>query len=106
MTATDETTSEMGTLPLMRDWSLLRQNLPRLRLQAKQRDVARCLVEGRSTQEIAALTGLAPSQVKLHVALILYLLSRLPPDPPEAVSIPKRPGPSPLKSGVALRLPD
>jgi hypothetical protein len=50
--------------------------------------------------------GLALPQVKLHVALILYLLRRLPPEAPETVSLPKRPGPSPLKPGIALRLPD
>jgi hypothetical protein len=50
--------------------------------------------------------GLAPPQVKLHVALILYLLGRLPPEAPETVSLPKRPSPSPLKPGIALRLPD
>jgi DNA-binding CsgD family transcriptional regulator len=90
----------------MRDWTLLKQHLPRLSLQGKQREVARYLVEGRSTQEIATLTGLAPRQVKFNVAMILYLLGRLPPDAAETVSIATRPGPSPLKPGIALRLPD
>ena len=106
MTATAETYVRDRTLPLMRDWTLLKQHLPRLRLRAKQREVARYLVEGRSTREIATLMGLAPPQVKLHVALILYLLGRLPPEDPETVSLPKRPGLSPLKPGIALRLPD
>ncbi len=90
----------------MRDWTALKQRLPQLRLRARQREVARYLVDGRSTQEIATLLGLSPSQIKLHVALILHLLRRLPPDTPEAVVLPKGPSPSPLKPGIALRLPD
>ena len=89
----------------MRDWSLLKRRLRELRLRPYLRSVARLLIEGRTTREIATMIGCTPQEVKLRVAAILYHLSRLPPDASEAADIPVRPSPAPLKSGAAFRSP-
>ena len=89
----------------MRDWSLLKRRLSELRLRAHLRLVANLLLEGRTTHEIATMIGCTQQEVKLKVAVILYHLSRLPPDESESAEIPLRPSPAPLRPGHALRLP-
>ena len=89
----------------MRDWSLLKQRLPELRLRPYLRLVANLLTEGRTTREIATIIGCTQQEVKLRVAAIFYYLSRLPPDASEPAEIPVRPSPAPLRPGHALRLP-
>jgi hypothetical protein len=89
----------------MRDWSLLKQRLPELRLRSYLRLVASLLIEGRTTREIATMIGCTQQEVKLRVAAISYHLSRLPPDASESAEMPVRPSPAPQKPGHVLRLP-
>jgi hypothetical protein len=89
----------------MRDWTLLKQRLPELKLRPGLRAVAVQLIEGRTTAEIAVATGNTFLQVKLKVAAISYYLGRLPPDSPASAAVAAAPDPAPLNPGYALRLP-
>lgn len=89
----------------MRDWTQLKQRLPELELRGVQKQIALHLIAGRASREIAVLMFLTQEQVKLHVLGILYLLSRLPPDEPAAVTVPIPRRPPSLAPGYALKLP-
>jgi hypothetical protein len=89
----------------MRDWALLEQRLPELKLRASLRAVAALLIEGRTHAEIGVATGNTLRQVKLKVAVISYHLWRLPPDSSASAAVPVVPGPIPLSPGHATRLP-
>lgn len=89
----------------MRDWTLLKERLPELKLSRELRSVAKLLVEGRTTEEIATTRSCSRQQVKLAIAAILYHLWRLPPDGSVPATIPRQPQPSPLLPGCALPLP-
>ena len=89
----------------MRDWTRLKQRLPELTLRPSLRTVATQLIEGRTTAEIAVVTGNTFVQAKLKVAAISYYLWRLPPDSPTSAVVAVAPDPAPLSPGYALRLP-
>jgi hypothetical protein len=89
----------------MRDWSLLKQRLPELKLRASLRAVAELLIDGRTTSEIAIATGNTAQQVKLKVAVISYFLWRLPPDSSASAVVPVVRGPAPLGPGHATHPP-
>jgi hypothetical protein len=83
----------------MRDWALLQQRLPELKLRASLQAVAVLLIEGRTTAEIAIATGHTLQQVKLKVAAIFFYLWRLPPDSSASGVVPVVRGPVPLSPG-------
>lgn len=89
----------------MRDWTLLKQRLPELKLRGSLRAVAELLIDGRTTSQIAIATGNTVQQVKLQVALISYHLWRLPPDSSASAAVPEVRGPLPLSPGHATHPP-
>lgn len=89
----------------MRDWTRLKQRLSDLELRGVQTQIARHLIAGRTTREIADLMFLPEQQAKLHVIGILYLLGRLPPDDPATVTVPIPRRPPSLAPAYALKLP-
>jgi DNA-binding CsgD family transcriptional regulator len=89
----------------MRDWIRLQRRLPELELRSVERRIARYLIEGRSSWEIASLMALGRDEVKTRIIVILHRLGRLPPDAPATADLPSGPAPLPLAPRRGLRLP-
>lgn len=90
----------------MHVWKALREHIDELRLSALQREVARGLIEGRRSREIAEALGIEETQVHLCAAYIWYVVHRRPPGAAAgAMAFPRRPI-KPLDAAAALKLPE